>query len=185
MAGGFKESPLKLNAGLGQINAWNEAAIQERAGRLADLALAVWTAPKLDAATLSADQPKKESAASGCSIEDHPHLLTGSMREVFEAFRKEVLALDPCVSEEFFKPYVAYKAETNFVDAVPQAKRIKLTLNMPFAENNYPKSLCREVTQVGHYGNGDVEVGLKSLDELPYVMGLVRQSYERQMGEGG
>ena len=185
MAGGFKESPLKLNAGLGQISAWNEAAIQERAGRLADLALAVWTAPKLDAATLSAYQPKKESEASGSSIEDHPHLLTGSMREVFEAFRKEVLALDPCVSEEFFKPYVAYKAETNFVDVVPQAKRIKLTLNMPFTEINDPKSLCRDVTQVGHYGNGDVEVGLKSLDELPYVMGLVRQSYERQMGEGG
>lgn len=109
-------------------------------------------------------------------------------RKVLSAFTADtalVLALDPCVSEEFFKPYVAYKAETSFVDAVPQAKRIKLTLNMPFAEINDPKSLCRDVTQVGHYGNGDVEVGLKSLDELPYVMGLVRQSYERQMGEGG
>ena len=34
-------------------------------------------------------------------------------------------------------------------------------------------------------GNGDVEVGLTSLDELPYVMGLVRQSSERQVGDGG
>ena len=32
-------------------------------------------------------------------------------------------------------------------------------------------------------GNGDVEVGLSSLDELPYIMGLVRQSFERQMGD--
>ena len=39
MAGGFRESPLKLNAGLGQIDAWNEVAIQERAGRLAVEAL--------------------------------------------------------------------------------------------------------------------------------------------------
>jgi predicted transport protein len=30
-----------------------------------------------------------------------------------------------------------------------------------------------------------VEVGLTSLDELPYVMGLVRQSFEKQMGNGG
>jgi len=30
-----------------------------------------------------------------------------------------------------------------------------------------------------------VEIILTSLDELPYVMGLVRQSYERQMGDGG
>lgn len=41
------------------------------------------------------------------------------------------------------------------------------------------------VTSVGRWGNGDVEVGLRSLDELPYIMGLVRQSYERQMGDGG
>jgi predicted transport protein len=33
--------------------------------------------------------------------------------------------------------------------------------------------------------SGDVEIGVKSLDELPYLMGLVRQSYERQMGDGG
>lgn len=185
MAGGFKESPLKLNAGLGQIDAWNEAAIQERAGRLADLALAVWTAPKLDAATLAAYQPKKESAPSGYSIEDHPHLLSGGMRELFWEFRKQVLALDPNVSEEFLKLYVAYKAETNFVDVVPQAKRLRLSLNMTFAEINDPKGMCRDVTGKGRWGNGDVEAELKSLDELPYVMGLVRQSYERQMGDGG
>lgn len=33
-------------------------------------------------------------------------------------------------------------------------------------------------------GNGDVEVGLASLDDLPYVIGLVRQAYERQIGSG-
>ncbi len=87
MAGGFKESPLKLNAGLGQIEEWNEAVIHERAVRLAEMALGVWTAPKLDAATLATYQPKKETAASGYSIKDHPHLLSSGMREVFEEFR--------------------------------------------------------------------------------------------------
>ena len=185
MKGGFKESPLKLNAGLGQLDAWNEAAIQERAGRLADLSLRVWTAPKLDAATLAAYQPDRPPVIGGYSIDDHPNLLTPDLRKVFESFRKEVLALDPCVTEEFLKLYVAYKAETNFVDVVPQAKRLRLSINMAFAEINDPKGLCKDVTNLGRWGNGDVEVGLKSLDELPYVMGLVRQSYERQMGDGG
>ena len=107
------------------------------------------------------------------------------MRELFEAFRKEVLALDPCVTEEFLKLYVAYKAETNFVDVVPQAKRLRLSLNMAFPEINDPKGMCKDVTGLGRWGNGDVEVGLSSLDELPYVMGLVRQSFEKQMGNGG
>jgi len=183
--GGFKESPLKLNAGLGQLDDWNEAAIQKRAGQLADQALTVWTAPKLDAATLATYRPGKAPATMAYTIEDHPHLLTPGLREVFEAFRKEVLALDPCVTEEFMKLYVAYKSETNFVDVVPQAKRLRLSLNMAFAEINDPKGLCKDVTNIGRWGNGDVEVGLKSLDELPYVLGLVRQSYERQMGDGG
>ena len=185
MTGGFKESPLRLNAGLGQLDGWNEAMIRERAGRLADQALTVWTAPSLDAAILFAYQPAKNPVTGGYGIADHPNLLITGLREVFEAFRKEVLALDACVTEEFMKLYVAYKAETNFVDIVPQAKRLRLMLNMSFPEINDPKGLCKDVTGLGRWGNGDVEVGLNSLAELPYVMGLVRQSYERQMGDGG
>jgi len=185
MKGGFKESPLKLNAGLGQLDAWNEAAIQARAGRLADQAIKVWSAPRLDIATLAAYRPAKVATAGGYTIEDHPYLLSPGVREVFEAFRKAVLALDACVTEEFMKWYVAFKAETNFVDVAPQAKRLRLTLNMPFAEISDPQGLCKDVTNVGKQGNGDVDISLKSLNELPYVMGLVRQSYERQMGDGG
>jgi uncharacterized protein with ParB-like and HNH nuclease domain/predicted transport protein len=181
--GGFKESPLKLNAGLGRLDQWNEDTIRARAGRLADLALDVWKGPKLSPGVLAAYRPKSDGEV-GYTITDHPFLLTGGVRGVFEAFRKEVLALDPCVTEEFLKLYVAYKAETNFVDIVPQAKRLRLSLNMAFSEINDPKGLCRDVTNLGRWGNGDVEVGLASLDELPYVMGLVRQSFERQMGNG-
>lgn len=185
MTGGFKESPLRLNAGLGQLDAWSESAILERAARLADRACKVWSAPELDAATLAAYRPEKVVAVSPYGIGDHPHLLVPRLREVFDAFRKEVLSIDPCVTEEFRKLYVAYKAETNFVDIVPQAKRLLLSLNVSFAEISDPKALCKDVAGLGRWGNGDVEIGLASLEELPYVMGLVRQSYERQMGDGG
>jgi len=73
----------------------------------------------------------------------------------------------------------------SFLQKSPQAKRLRLFLNMSFAEINDPKGLCKDYAGRGHWGNGDVRVRLESLDELPYVMGLVRQSYERQMGDGG
>jgi uncharacterized protein with ParB-like and HNH nuclease domain/predicted transport protein len=179
MDNGFRNSPLNLNVGLGQVEVWNEAAIQERAGRLANQMLRVWIAPKLNVAY----EPEQQLAADGYTIKDHPYLLAPGLREVFAAFRKEVLALDLCVTEEFLKLYVAYKAETNFVDVVPQAKRLKLSLNMDFTEINDPQGLCKDMANVGRWGNGDVEVGLGSIDELPYVMSLVRQSYDRQMGD--
>jgi predicted transport protein len=129
---------------------------------------------------LAAYKPK--APAMGYTINDHPYLLTNPIREVFEAFRQQVLALDPCVTEEYLKLYVAYKAETNFVDVVPQAKRLRLSLNLAFHEINDPKGICKDVSGLGRWGNGDVETGLASLEDLPYVMGLVRQALERQMG---
>jgi len=185
MEGGFRQSPLRLNAGLGDIESWDEDGIQKRAANLATLAVSIWRSPTLDAVRLAAYRPVKVAQNGGFSLDDHPFLLAPVMRELFEAFRHEVLALDPCVTEELYKSYIAYKAETNFVDVVAQARRLKLSLNMPFTEISDPKGLCRDMTNIGHYGNGDVDLLLGTIDELPYVMGLVRQSYERQMGDGG
>lgn len=178
---GFAHSPLKLNQGLGQVAVWNEDAIKVRADRLAKEAVKVWAAPQLAEDVLNAY--RKVKTDQQYSIHDHQHLASGPMRVLFEGLRQAILALDPCITEEFLKLYVAYKAETNFVDIVPQAKRLRLALNMPFHEIDDPRGLCVDVTDLGRWGNGDVEVGLSSIDELPYVMGLIRQSFDRQMGE--
>ncbi len=182
MKGGFKESPLRLNNGLGGLDTWNEAAIQARAQRLVGLAAKVWASPSLPTDVLDTYRPKAEKPAS-YTINDHVQLAKGSpILPLFEAFRKEVLALDPCVTEEYLKHYIAYKAETNFVDVVPQSKRLRLSLNMQFHELHDPKELAKDVTNIGRWGNGDVEVVLGLPEELPYVMGLVRQAFEKQMG---
>ncbi|RAQ38814.1 hypothetical protein B9S53_25260 [Arthrospira sp. O9.13F] len=55
MEKGFKESPLKLNQGLGQIEQWDENAILQRAERLSQMALDVWIAPKLESDVLDGD----------------------------------------------------------------------------------------------------------------------------------
>ena len=62
------------------------------------------------------------------------------------------------------------------------AKRLLLVLKIVVAELDDPRGLCRDISNIGRWGNGDVEVGLSSLDELPYVMGLIRQALDRQMG---
>src|SRR5690554_2344400 len=185
MQGGFKQSPLRLNEGLGALDTWNEEAIQTRAQRLAAQAVTVWQAPALSAETLATYRQASPANVS-YDLSDHPQLATGSpMRALFDALRKEVMALDPGVTEEVLKRYVAFKAETNFVDVVPQKSRLRLSLNMAFHELHDPKGEAKDVTNLGRWGNGDVEVGLTSLDELPYVMGLVRQAFEKQMGNGG
>lgn len=180
---GFKYSALNINEGLGEVVRWDEAAIQARAERLAREAAKVWAAPHLDSCVLDAYRPSANNEVQQHGIDDYPHMASSTIRALFDALRKEILELDPCIYEEYLKFYVAYKAETNFVDVVPQARRLRLSLNMPFCEIDDPKRLCNDVTNRGRWGNGDVEVGLSSLDELPYVMGLIRQSFDRQLGD--
>ncbi|KKR15352.1 MAG: hypothetical protein UT43_C0002G0009 [Parcubacteria group bacterium GW2011_GWC1_39_29] len=183
MKGGFKESPLRLNKDFANKDNWREGDILNRAEVLSIQAISVWASPKLEYAVLDKYKPKVEMTEY--SIESHPHLMAEPMKNLFQEFRKQVLALDPCVSETFLKLYVAYKAETNFVDVVPQAKRLRLMLNIAFPEINDPKGICKDVTDLGRWGNGDVEVGLSKTEDLSYVMGLVRQAFEKQMGQDG
>jgi len=132
---------------------------------------------------LQAYRPQAAKTGQSYRLDDHPQFASVPLRELFHALQQAVLALDPCVNEEVLKLYIAYKAETNFVDVVPQTRRLRLSLNMPFHEIDDPKGLCRDVTHLGRWGNGCVEVSLTTQEELPYVMGLIRQSFERQMDD--
>jgi uncharacterized protein with ParB-like and HNH nuclease domain/predicted transport protein len=126
---------------------------------------------------------KEDSNGSKGYTLDNYQYLQGSIRELFERLRKRILNLDPMVREECTKLYIAYKTRTNFVDVEPQMKGLRLFLNMKFSEINDPKELCRDVTTIGHHGNGDVEISLTSSDQLNDVMDLIRQSFEEHWDE--
>jgi len=184
MAGGFKNSPLILNEDLRSCSAWNETTISARARKLANRAIAVWVAPHLPESILQAyiDIP---SLHEGYTLADHIHLAEDApMHDLFQQLRKEVMALDPSVTEDILKLYVAFKAETNFVDVVPLKSKLRLSINLRFHELNDPKGMARDVSNLGRWGNGDAEIELSDISDLPYVMGLIRQSLEKQMGEG-
>ena len=63
MEGGFRQSPLNLNAGLGELEEWTEAAIVDRADTLAKKASDVWRFPDIDANVL--DAYRSEEANEG------------------------------------------------------------------------------------------------------------------------
>ncbi|MBP8977325.1 MAG: DUF262 domain-containing protein [Bacteroidales bacterium] len=181
MKGGFKESPLKLNRGLANLDTWNEEKILQRAESLSKEALNVWKYPSLDQNIIE-QYRKKEKPSTEYSIDSYEYLNETKTRNLFEKLRREVLSLDPEINEEYLKHYIAYKFETNIVDVVPQKDKLKLYINIRFGELHDPKGLCRNVSQTGHWGNGDVELFLSSVDEIDYVISLVRQAIEKQFG---
>lgn len=178
---GFGASPLYLNHSLRDVEQWNEDAILRRANILSERAIIVWSSPGLDEVAL--DRHRPENFGQQYGFNDYPLLVNNNRpMELFNILRNAIRELDPaCVREEFLRSYIAYKAETNFVDIVPQATRLQLVINMKFADIEDPKNLCRDISGVGHQGNGDVSIEFNVAADLPYVMGIIRQSFDSQM----
>ncbi|WRB56328.1 DUF262 and DUF1524 domain-containing protein [Helicobacter pylori] len=181
MEKGFKDSPLRLNQGLRDLESFGEEEIKKRANDLADWALKIWTYPKLDAETLEKYKPKKDKKEK--KVYDLSSYKFGShSRELFDILSKGIKALDERITESFMKAYIAYKFKTNFVDIVVQTKDLKLYLNMKFNELQDEKNLASDATNKHHNGNGDIEVKLETKENIPYCLGLIKQALEKQMG---
>ncbi|GAA7701123.1 DUF262 and DUF1524 domain-containing protein [Helicobacter pylori] len=178
MEKGFKQSPLRLNQSLEDLESFGEKEIEERANDLADFALKIWTYPKLDAETLEKYKSKKEKKAYDLSS----YKFSSHSRELFDILRKEIKALDERITEKFNQEYISYMFDKNFVDIVPLKNGLKLYLNMPFNELQDEKNLARDMTNKGHLGNGDIEVKLETKESIPYCLGLIKQALEKQMG---
>ncbi|MCZ2111765.1 MAG: hypothetical protein LC118_19775 [Dehalococcoidia bacterium] len=54
---------------------------------------------------------------------------------------------------------------------------------MRFHELHDPEGLARDVSGQRRWGNGDVDLYLERTEQLPYFMGLIRQAFEKQMGD--
>ena len=104
-------------------------------------------------------------------------------KTLFEALDKRILNLSPQVKREYKKLYVAYKLDTNFVDIVLQKKRLRISVNMKFSEVYDPKGICKDITNLGRWGNGDVEVSMRDISEIDQVMEIIEQSFNIQNEE--
>ena len=175
ITGGFRESPLRLNASLRNVERWDEAAIAERSEILSEKACKIWpdhgVRPESDVA-------KKRT----WTLANHRHLINEKL-ELFQQLRTRILHLDASVNEKINQHTIAYRTNTIFVDVVPQARRLRLSLNLPYPTVKDPEGWCKDVSNLGRWGMGDVEVGISSVDELDYIMFLIRQAYERQIAD--
>ena len=177
MAGGFKESALRLNKYVILQNKWNQKHIQERAKELAKKAESIWPYPTLTVAELAPYQVE-EKTVQKYSLETYD--VNVFTRILFESLDKRIMNLSPAVKKEYKKLYVAYKLDTNFVDIVFQKQRLRISINMKFSEINDPNGICKDITGLGRWGNGNVELFMEHQDELDQIMEIVKQSFDAQ-----
>jgi predicted transport protein len=78
------------------------------------------------------------------------------------------------------KTYISYKRKTNFLDIHFLKEGLWCWINLKKGELDDPKSITRDVSSIGHYGNGDYELWINEESDLDYMMFLINQSYKKQ-----
>jgi predicted transport protein len=78
------------------------------------------------------------------------------------------------------KLYICFSHRTNFVDVEIRNKDVKIYINLKIGELDDPKNITKDVSNQGHWGNGDYEIRLYPDTDLDYVMFLINQSYKKQ-----
>lgn len=177
MQGGFKESALRLNAYLVKLTEWNEEHINERAKLLSDKAKEIWRYPKLSDEKL-APYREQEKTIQKYSLDSYD--INAFTKTLFEVLDKRIMNLSSDVKREYKKQYIAYKLDTNFADIVIQKQRLRISVNMKYSQVYDPKGLCKDITNLGRWGNGDVELFMEHTSDVENVMEIIEQSYRIQ-----
>ena len=111
---------------------------------------------------------------------EQEHLLSGTdeIQELYEKFKIAFLNLGD-LSVVPKKKYIAFVGDTNVVDIQIQKNALKLHINLKKGELEDPKKITRDVSKLGHYGNGDYELQVSNDDDLEYISSLIKQSKKR------
>lgn len=97
--------------------------------------------------------------------------------ELYEALKDRIVSLGGNIKLRPRQLYIGFIANSNFVDVHIQKNKLKLWINMSKGELDDPKKLAKDVSEVGHWGNGDYEVLVNSSSDLDYLLTLIKQSY--------
>lgn len=110
--------------------------------------------------------------------EEHLEKGTVETKELYETFKSAILNLDE-LEVKPKKKYIAFVSGSNVVDVHVQKNALKMWLNVQRGDLDDPKKIARDVSTVGHWGNGDYEIVMRTDEEVEYILSLIKQSLKR------
>ncbi|MBU2062186.1 MAG: hypothetical protein KKH44_10110 [Bacteroidetes bacterium] len=108
--------------------------------------------------------------------EDHLNSSSEEIAELYETFKNAILNLADDIEIVPKKLYIAFKKNKNIADIVILKKGIKIFINLKKGQLDDSKGLMKDVSETGHWGNGDYEVVVSNTTNLEYIMSLIKQA---------
>jgi predicted transport protein len=161
-----------------------------------DIAIELWKIKQYENDTIAINPIKKSVAAESIkpitqqtqalknitaeikvySEQDHIEKATDLTAQLYEKFKSAILNLSDGIEIKPQKLYIAFKKGKNITDIAILKKSLKLFINAKAGQLDDSKKLAQDVSNIGHWGNGDYQIQVEDDKDLEYIMSLVKQA---------
>lgn len=163
-----------------------------------DFGIELWEIKQFENNTISINTIKKSSGAPSIKpllensdslkevkenikvYTEEDHFSNGSdyIIELYEKFKSSILNLTDGIEILPQKYYIAFKKGSNISDIEIQKKSLKIFINAKIGSLDDPKGLVKDVSNIGHRGNGDYQIQIENDKDLEYIMSLIKQGLQ-------
>ncbi|MDN4483201.1 DUF5655 domain-containing protein [Demequina lignilytica] len=146
------------------------------------LALELLTSTKVESQS-AADAPSPASARPTKAQKTVSELLAQApeaLADLYDSVDVFCSALGDDVSKKTLKYYFAYRRLQNFacVEVHPQSGEVLMYLKLDPNRHELVEGFIRDVSSIGHFGTGDLEIRLRSQEDFARVQELITAAYE-------
>ena len=138
----------------------------------------------IDATEPETAKEARKPAASTLAMKTHADQMataSSELLELFESARQHILAQGDDIIEKPLKLYVAFRRIKNFV-CMSLISRVDphlfLTVRLDPSKVAIEKGFTRDVSNIGHWGTGDLEIIIRNAADLEKAKPLIERAYE-------
>ena len=132
---------------------------------------------------VAAGKKAAESRATGnYTFTQHLANRSESIRQLAVGVNDFITDLDPSIEVAPKKFYVAYKTSQNIVCMEVKQRRVILYLKLDPKTDRGPKGIARDVSNIGHYGTGNLEISLSKSADFEAAKPFIQTAYEQVGG---
>jgi len=173
---------------------------QVQATNFKDIAIELWEVKQFENDTIIINPIKKSNAAESIkpltqnkealkkvteeiivyTEEEHLSKSSEAIAELYEKFRQGILQLADEIEIKPKKMEIGFRRDSKvFTDICILKNSLKIWINLKKGKLDDPKHLAEDVSEKGHWGNGDYQIQVDTDKDLEYIMSLIKQSIKQ------
>lgn len=131
----------------------------------------------------SEDEPGRNTVHTSGISGEHPlsaqlEALSGDQRQLYEELCAFVHSLGDDINVKMLRRYLAFTRMRNFACLLPMRGWFKVWLHLNPDTVVLEEGFSRDVRHVGHWGTGDLELSLHTMEDLRRAKALMERAYQ-------